>query len=259
MNERDRKKHTATSRLDTSSLPRGPLNWVFFPAALLYHELLLRAFDRQSTFFTGTLVLVVLFALGAGLFWSLLINLFRHRQAATIVSIAATALWTVLVCVEYCCRSYFKSYFALSFIGNMASDVVGGFGDTVLPDVVRPPCLILLAFVPLALCILLRRRIVTEQRMGPLVPAVPAGRMSAVRRHRQRSGPLGHLSRCLYLQLHHRYRCDPLRAQRQCPSGDHLRHFRAPQPPAARAQTRRQMCRMTPLLSQRRWSTAKIP
>ena len=167
MNERDRKKHTATSRLDTSSLPRGALNWVFFPAALLYHELLLRAFDRQSTFFTGTLVLVVLFALGAGLFWSLLINLFRHRQAATIVSIAATALWTVLVCVEYCCRSYFKSYFALSFIGNMASDVVGGFGDTVLPDVVLPRLpFILLAFVPLALCILLRRRIVTEQRMG---------------------------------------------------------------------------------------------
>lgn len=159
MNERDRKKHTATSRLDTSSLPRGPLNWVFFPAALLYHELLLRAFDRQSTFFTGTLVLVVLFALGAGLFWSLLINLFRHRRAATIVSIAATALWTVLVCVEYCCRSYFKSYFALSFIGNMASDVVGGFGDTVLPNVVLPRLpFILLAFVPLALCILLRRR-----------------------------------------------------------------------------------------------------
>ena len=167
MNERDRKKHTTPSRLDTCSLPRGPLNWVFFPAALLYHELLLRAFDRQSTFFTGTLVLVVLFALGAGLFWSLLINLFRHRQAATIVSIAATALWTVLVCVEYCCRSYFKSYFALSFIGNMASDVVGGFGDTVLPDVVLPRLpFILLAFVPLALCILLRRRIVTEQRMG---------------------------------------------------------------------------------------------
>ena len=37
MNERDRKKHTAPSRLDTCSLPRGPLNWVFFPAALLYH------------------------------------------------------------------------------------------------------------------------------------------------------------------------------------------------------------------------------
>lgn len=234
MNERDRKKHTATSRLDTSSLPRGPLNWVFFPAALLYHELLLRAFDRQSTFFTGTLVLVVLFALGAGLFWSLLINLFRHRQAATIVSIAATALWTVLVCVEYCCRSYFKSYFALSFIGNMASDVVGGFGDTVLPNVVLPRLpFILLAFVPLALCILLRRRIVTEQRMGRwsllflLVVCLLFGGIG------QRSGPLGHLSRRLHLQLHHRHRRDPLRAQRQCPSGDHLRHFRAPQPPAA--------------------------
>ena len=100
--------------------------------------------------------------LGAGLFWSLLINLFRHRQAATIASIAATALWTVLVCVEYCCRSYFKSYFALSFIGNMASDVVGGFGDTVLPDVVLPRLpFILLAFVPLLtlIVVLLGKRV----------------------------------------------------------------------------------------------------
>ena len=167
MNEKDRKKHTAPSRLDTSTLPRGPLNWVFFPAALLYHELLLRAFDKQNVFFSSTLVLVVLFALGAGLFWSLLINLFRHRAAATVVSIAATALWTVLVCVEYCCRSYFKSYFSLGFIGNMTGDVVTGFGSTVLPDVVLPRLpFILLAFIPLVLCILLRRRIVTAQRMS---------------------------------------------------------------------------------------------
>lgn len=191
MNERDRKKHTATSRLDTSSLPRGPLNWVFFPAALLYHELLLRAFDRQSTFFTGTLVLVVLFALGAGLFWSLLINLFRHRQAATIVSIAATALWTVLVCVEYCCRSYFKSYFALSFIGNLASDVVGGSATQSCRMSCCPACP--LSCWPLfrwhcAFCCAAHRH---RAAHGPLVPAVPAGRMPAVRRHRQRAWPAG--------------------------------------------------------------------
>ena len=152
MSEKETKPQAAHSRLDTAALPRGPLNWVFFPAALLYHELLLRAFDRQSDFFTGTLVLVVLFAIGSGLFWSLLVNLIRHRTAATVISIAIMAVWTVLVCVEYCCRSYFKTYFAIGFIGNMTGDVVAGFGEAVLPDVVP--------------CILLRRRIVTEQRMG---------------------------------------------------------------------------------------------
>ena len=161
------KHHTAPSRLDTSSLPRGPLNWVFFPAALLYHELLLRAFDSQSDFFDPALVLVVLFALGAGLFWSLLINLLRNRTLATVVSIAVTVLWTVLVCVEYCCRSYFKSYFFLRFITGMTDHVVTGFGDTIIPDVVLPRLpFILLAMVPPVLCVLLRRRIVTEYRMG---------------------------------------------------------------------------------------------
>ena len=161
------KHHTAPSRLDTSSLPRGPLNWVFFPAALLYHELLLRAFDSQSDFFDPALVLVVLFALGAGLFWSLLINLLRNRTLATVVSIAVTVLWTVLVCVEYCCRSYFKSYFFLRFITGMTDHVVTGFGDTIIPDVVLPRLpFILLSMVPPALCVLLRRRIVTEYRMG---------------------------------------------------------------------------------------------
>ena len=161
------KHHTAPSRLDTSSLPRGPLNWVFCPAALLYHELLLRAFDSQSDFFDPALVLVVLFALGAGLFWSLLINLLRNRTLATVVSIAVTVLWTVLVCVEYCCRSYFKSYFFLRFITGMTDHVVTGFGDTIIPDVVLPRLpFILLAMAPPVLCVLLRRRIVTEYRMG---------------------------------------------------------------------------------------------
>ena len=36
------------------------LTWLFFPAALLYHELLLRAFDSQSLFFAPAPVLVVL-------------------------------------------------------------------------------------------------------------------------------------------------------------------------------------------------------
>lgn len=36
-----------------AGLRRIPLSWVFFPLALLYHELLLRAFDPASVFSTG--------------------------------------------------------------------------------------------------------------------------------------------------------------------------------------------------------------
>ena len=46
----------------------GPvLSIAFFPAAILYHELLLRAFDRDSTFFDLALLPTLLFSVAAGL------------------------------------------------------------------------------------------------------------------------------------------------------------------------------------------------
>ena len=130
-------EHTAPSRLFGGGAHPAPLHWLFFPAAVLYHELLLRAFDAQSVFFDGALALILLFAVGTGLFWSLIVNLLRRPKAAFIVSVTVTALWSVLVCVEYCCRSYFKSYFFLRFIGNMSENVVTGFGSAI-PEVVLP-------------------------------------------------------------------------------------------------------------------------
>lgn len=159
-------EHTAPSRLFGGGAHPAPLHWLFSPAAVLYHELLLRAFDAQSVFFDGALALILLFAVGTGLFWSLIVNLLRRPKAAFIVSVTVTALWSVLVCVEYCCRSYFKSYFFLRFIGNMSENVVTGFGSAI-PEVVLPRLpFILLAMLPVAGCVLLRRRIAPPQRMG---------------------------------------------------------------------------------------------
>ena len=159
-------EHTAPSRLFGGGAHPAPLHWLFFPAAVLYHELLLRAFDAQSVFFDGALALILLFAVGTGLFWSLIVNLLRRPRAAFIVSVTVTALWSVLVCVEYCCRSYFKSYFFLRFIGNMSENVVTGFGSAI-PEVVLPRLpFILLAMLPVAGCVLLRRRIAPPERMG---------------------------------------------------------------------------------------------
>ena len=157
---------TAPSRLDTSTMPRGPLNWIFFPLALLYHELLLRAFDTQNAFFRGTLVMVVLFSIATGLLLSLLVNLLHNRKLAQVLTLAVTALWTLLLCVEYCCRSYFKSYFSVGFICTMTGNVVTGFGSTIPGIVAQRLPFIIPALLPLALCILLRKRIATEHRMS---------------------------------------------------------------------------------------------
>ena len=147
-------------------MPRGPLNWIFFPLALLYHELLLRAFDTQNAFFRGTLVMVVLFSIATGLLLSLLVNLLHNRRLAQVLTLAVTALWTLLLCVEYCCRSYFKSYFSVGFICTMTGNVVTGFGSTIPGIVAQRLPFIIPALLPLALCILLRKRIATEHRMS---------------------------------------------------------------------------------------------
>lgn len=155
------------SRVDNAhAIPRGPWNWIFLPLALLYHELLLRAMDAQTVFFSGTLVLVALFAAGTGLLLSFLVNLLRHRHLAWVLTVLLTAVWTVLLCVEYCCRDYFKSYFSVGFICSMTRHVVTGFGSTI-PEVVLPRlAFILLAAVPLVLGLGLRRRIAVGQRMS---------------------------------------------------------------------------------------------
>ena len=63
--------------------------------------------------------------------------------------------------MEYCCRSYFKSYFSVGFICTMAGNVVTGFGSTIPGVVLQRLPFIILSASPLVLCILLRKRIVT--------------------------------------------------------------------------------------------------
>lgn len=163
---------TSPAQLDTVSQPEAPaasrysLRWLFFPLALLYHELLLRAFDSSTVFFDAALAPTALTALGLGLLISLLANALPCRRVSRWAALILTLLWTVCVCVEYCCKSYFKSYFALTFMVTMTGHVVGDFAGTI-PDVVLPRLpFILLALVPPVLAIVLRRRIVPEDSMG---------------------------------------------------------------------------------------------
>lgn len=123
---------------------------VSLPLMLLYHELLLRLFDREISFFTPALVLVVVFSLAAGLAAFLLLDLMPHRKTARIVGGVLVAAWTVFTCVEYCCKSFFKIYFGLGYIQGMAGQVVGDFSGTMVEVVLARIPFILLALLPLA-------------------------------------------------------------------------------------------------------------
>ena len=158
-----------------AGLRRIPLSWVFFPLALLYHELLLRAFDPASVFFDGALLPIALAAIGGGLLLSLLCALLPWRKTVRWVSLCLTLLWSVFVCVQYCCKSYFKTYFALTFMVTMTGHVVGDFAATILEIILTRLPFILLAMLPLVLAIVLRRRIVPEARTGRTVLLVMAG------------------------------------------------------------------------------------
>ena len=73
----------------------GPLlSALFFPAALLYHELLLRGFDRDCTFFDLALLRILLFSIAAGLAAALVLDLLPWRKAMRITGGVLIGLWT---------------------------------------------------------------------------------------------------------------------------------------------------------------------
>lgn len=120
------------------------------PLMLLYHEVLLRSFDPDGQFFTPGLLRVVLFSLAAGLAVFLLLDFIPHRKTARWVGGILVAGWTVLTCVEYCCKSFFKIYFGLGYMQGMAGQVVGDFSGTMVEVVLARIPFLLLALLPLA-------------------------------------------------------------------------------------------------------------
>ena len=137
----------------------------FFPMALLYHELLLHAFDRTILFWDTPLVYILLFSAAGGFLLSALVDILPPR-AAHIVTYALCVFWTVLTCIEYCCKSYFKSYWGLSFITQMTGNVVGNFFSTMLEIIFGRIVFILLSFLPLVLLIILRRRLLPGKTLS---------------------------------------------------------------------------------------------
>ena len=147
---------------------------LFFPAAILYHELLLRIFDRSTPFFDIALLRILLFSAAAGLLLFLLLDLLPWKSASRIAGGVILGLGTVLFCVERGCRATFNLYYGLGFMGGMAGDVTGDFGSTVVSVILGLIPFILLSFVPLIAYILLRNMVFQEDGQENLTQIILA-------------------------------------------------------------------------------------
>lgn len=152
---------------------------LFFPAAILYHELLLRIFDQGTPFFTMALLRIFLFSMAAGVLLFLILDLLPWRKAARTAGGVVLGIGTVLFCVERGCRGMFGLYYGIGFMGGMTGDVVGNFGSTVWAVILGLIPFIVLALVPVVLYVFFRQELVNQRGQDNLVRAALAGAMVA--------------------------------------------------------------------------------
>ena len=149
--------------------PRPPKKWLslcFFTVALLYHEVLLRLFDNTIPFFSISLLYTVLFAIVLGAGVTLLLHALRPDKLRAVLSYVVCFAWTVLLCVEYCCKSYFKSYFGLGYMANMAGQVMSDFAATAVEVVLARLPFIGLSLIPFICLIIFRRHLLPQKSLG---------------------------------------------------------------------------------------------
>ena len=143
----------------------GPLfSILFFPAAVLYEELLLRAFDYQFTpFWDMALLRILLFSLAAGLATFVLLDVIPKKGVSRLIGALLLLLTAVIACVERGVRSFFTIYFGFTTILSVGGEVAGDFQAETLSTIWTIMPFILLSLLPLVLFCLLRRRIVYKR------------------------------------------------------------------------------------------------
>lgn len=158
--------HESEKHPVVSHPPKAWAALCFFPATLLYHEVLLRLFDNTIPFFSMALLYTVLFALVLGSGITLLTHLLPEGKFRNVLSYVLCFAWIVLLCVEYCCKSYFKTYFGLSYMANMAGQVMTDFAATAVEVVFTRLPFIILSLLPFIALIIFRRHLLPHGKLS---------------------------------------------------------------------------------------------
>ncbi len=150
------------------------LSVLFFPVSILYQELLLRLFDKDTNFFDLALVRIALFSAAAGLILFLILDLIPKRKPARIAGGAVIFLWTTLLCIERGCRDIIGQYYTLGFMGKMAVDVTRDFGGVFFTSILGLAPFVLLSAVPFLVFVPLRHKIIRDDGQKKLARLILA-------------------------------------------------------------------------------------
>lgn len=146
------------------------LSTLFFPAALTYHELLLRLFDLKYTpFFSMGLLRALLFSLASGLLISLILNLFPSKKASRTAGVILLAAGTVIICVERGCRSMFGLYFGMTVMSSMLGGAMNGFASTLWAGFVNIFPFFILSLIPGTVFIIFRKIIISDRKHSNII------------------------------------------------------------------------------------------
>lgn len=163
-------KNQIAEILKTRSKTSQILSTLFFPAAALYYEILLRIFDSKYTpFFSAGLLRAVLFSLAAGLLISLILNLIPQKAVSRILGGVFIGADILIFCIERGCRSMFGLYFGLATVSSMTGEAVGGFANIVWAGFLSIIPFFILSLVPAAVFIIFRKDIISDKKNDNII------------------------------------------------------------------------------------------
>ena len=151
------------------------LSVLFFPAFVLFHELMLRIFNGEEKFFAVSLLRVILFSVAAGLLMFVVLDLLPWKKFARTAGAVIVFIGTAVTCVEQCVKGMFGVYYGISFAAGMAGQVTGEFTSTLFKVIFDNLPFILVALIPFGFYLLFRHRILVERgqdgglRLGMLI------------------------------------------------------------------------------------------
>lgn len=148
-----------------NALPGG----LAFPLFGVYLEWLLFFADGAGN--PSALVLFRLALAGAafGAFLWLLSRWLPNKKAARWVTGIGWFLAGVLVIANHCCHVFFGTYFQLSFMLSMSTQVAGGFFRETMTTILHNLWFFPLGFLPMILTIVFRKKLIPEGRDGGFV------------------------------------------------------------------------------------------
>ena len=139
------------------------VSMLFFPCALLYHELLLRAFDKDITFFGMALLRILLFSVAAGMLVFFILDVIPNKKVSRVIGGILIFLFIVILCVERGMRSSFGIYYGILSASKTAGGAMEDFSGGIVDIFISILPFILLSLLPLIAFALMRRTVIYER------------------------------------------------------------------------------------------------